>query len=138
VTVSASGSSNSAPAIDTFDVTDESTDAQGNDKKNVKYSVDWEVSDADDNLNSLTLRLNDKDGNEVDSANPTVSGGVASGTTTLEDPKTCNNNNQCSGYQIEIVVTDTDDASDSESQTDTADGDNPSLSPIQWDPELTD
>jgi hypothetical protein len=82
--------------------------------------------------------LNDKDGNEVDSANPTVSGGVASGTTTLEDPKTCNNNNQCSGYQIEIVVTDTDDASDFESQTDTADGDNPSLSPIQWDPELTD
>jgi predicted nucleic acid binding AN1-type Zn finger protein len=116
-------------------VTDQS-DSSGN-KRDVEYSINWRVSDTDDNLDSVTLRLIDGNGDTAATANPTVSGGSGSAETTLSDDCNINNNRGC-GYQIEIEVTDTDSASDSESESDTADGTNPqSLAPIQWDLETT-
>ena len=97
------GTGDTAPAIDKFALSDDSNPAW------TRYYVDWEVSDDDGDLNSVTSEMVDSDGNVLDSESSSVGGSSASGTHYLETKSNAS----------EIVLTVTDEAgnetSDSES-----------------------
>lgn len=98
-----------APTIDTFAISDESNPGLG-----ARFGIDWNVSDANGDLDTLNVSLIDNTGAVVDSVTPTVSGTTASGQSTLEDAGGYGDT-----YTIEITVTDTqmNSATDSESVT---------------------
>ncbi|WP_338737618.1 hypothetical protein [Haloplanus salilacus] len=104
----------SGPTVTGFDVSDESFG------KTASYNVSWAVEDADGTLDSVTVRLvetgkNNPDAEEIYDVTGQSS---ASDTVTLEP----NGNRYGTEYRIELVVTDADGLTASESWTDTADG----------------
>lgn len=88
--------SNVAPTINRFDITDRSNPGLG-----ARIDVDWNVSDADGDLDTLNITLADSNGNIVDSVSPAVSGTSANGQSTLED-----SSGYGETYTIEMTVTD--------------------------------
>ncbi|MFB6183658.1 MAG: type IV pilin [Haloarculaceae archaeon] len=112
------GGGGSDPTIDTFDVMDTST--CGN---TASYDVDWAVSDADGNLDSVTVELirtshsNVEDSASYTTTDPELSGSSGSDTVTLSK------NGRC-GEQMTVEITVIDDAGNTvtKSWTDTADG----------------
>ena len=95
--VSETESTSSAPAIDTFSLTDNSNPAWE------RYTVDWAVSDSDGDLSSVTVEMLDSGGSVLDSASTSVSGSSASGSDEV----------RTKGNAAEIELTVTDDAGNS-------------------------
>lgn len=82
-----------------------------------KFSVSWEASDADGNLDSAELTLFDDTDNETEASETIdISGGSASGTTELKAKHDDGSGNE---YTVELLVTDTESATDSDSATTT-------------------
>ena len=107
-----SGNTPGAPNVDTFQTTD-SSKTSGN-PKYAQFDVEWAVSD-ETSVQSVDLTMTRvSNGQQVDSASPSVSGSSASGTTTLRGPDQSSNP---SGQQYEIAITVTD--GDGESTTET-------------------
>jgi len=103
VTTDNSSSGSTAPAIDEFSVSNRSNGGWA------RFEVSWGVSDADGDLASVDLTL-DQNGT-VDSASESVSGSSASGSTRLQDKK------GSGSYDVTLTVT--DGAGNTTSQTKT-------------------
>jgi subtilisin len=86
------GTGDTAPAIDSLSVTNNSNGGWA------RFDVNWSVSDADGDLASVDLTLTQS--TTVDSANTSVSGSSASGTTRLEEKKGSGT------YDVTLTVTD--------------------------------
>ena len=82
-------------------------------KEHAEFDVTWKASD-DHGLSDVTVIMKDEDGDVVASDNPSVSGTVATGTTTLETT-----GDDVFGETYTIVVR----ATDTSSQSATAEGD---------------
>ena len=91
----------SAPAIDTFDVTDDSNPNWD------RYDVGWAVSDADGDLAEVTTELVDGSGTVLDSDSDAVGGSSASGSHSVRSRNTAS----------EVVLTATDGAGASTSES---------------------
>ena len=85
------------PQVDRFDVTDQS----GN---QAKFDVTWEVSDGENNLDTVTVELIDQSGTIEDSVTNNVNGGTASATNQLTET----GNPAAQTYTIRLTVTDID------------------------------
>ncbi|MFW6017812.1 MAG: S8 family serine peptidase [Halapricum sp.] len=103
-TVSETEDTDSAPDIDTFDLTNDSNPAW------TRYDVDWAVSDDDGDLSNVTSELLDSSGNVLDSDSSSVSGSSASGTHTVRSK----------GSASDIRLTVTDEAGNSTSDLESA------------------
>jgi len=103
VTTDNTEDTSSAPAIDTFAVSNRSNGGWA------RFEVDWGVSDADGDLASVDLEL--QQNGTADSAGYSVSGSSASGSTRLQDKK--------GSGSYDIVLTVTDAAGNTTSQTKT-------------------
>lgn len=101
----------SGPTITQFDVSDDSFGTVAS------YTVSWAVEDAEGTLDSVTVRLVETGkANPADDESYDVRGqSTANGEVTLEK-----NGGEGNEYRIEIVVTDADDLTAGESETDTA------------------
>ena len=93
----------SAPAIDTFDVTDDSNPNWD------RYDVNWAVSDADGDLAEVTTELVDDSGTVLDSDSDVVGGSSASGSHSVRSRSTAS--------EVVLTATDGADASTSESKS---------------------
>jgi len=102
-TVSETEDTDSAPTIDTFELTNDSNPAW------TRYYVDWTVSDDDGDLASVTSELLDSSGNVLDSDSSSVSGSSASGTHYVES--------KSSASEIRLTVTDEAGNSTSDSKS---------------------
>ncbi|MEF8815084.1 MAG: hypothetical protein V5A55_14920 [Halovenus sp.] len=126
----APGSTNNPPSAAIDGVTDNSRDCDRNPGGNCRmattptaeFDVDWSATDTDGDLTDVTLVLRDPDGNQVDSYSETFGATTsASNTITLR-------HDDASGfwngdYTIELTATDANGNTDSDSATETADGD---------------
>jgi len=102
-----SGGGNSAPTVDSLLTSEVETD-----DSDAEFDVDWAVSDADGNLDSVDLTLTDDTASESeDTATVGVSGDTASGTTRLV---AAGDDGSGNSYTVELVVTDADGASGSD------------------------
>jgi subtilisin len=102
-----SSGGNSAPTVDSLSASEVETD-----DADAEFDVDWAVSDADGNLDSVDLTLTDDTAGETeDTASIGVSGDTASGTTRLVAAGDDGSGND---YTVEAVVTDTDGATGSD------------------------
>ncbi len=102
----------SAPAVESLSLSEVETGTA-----DAEFDADWQVGDADGNLDSVDLTLSDDtDGKTEDTATPSVSGDTASGTTRLVAAGDDVSGNE---YTVELVVTDSDGvtASDATSVT---------------------
>lgn len=110
------GGGATAPTFQTFDATDQSSCSQ----KQTEYVIDWNVTDDQDNLDSVVVELLDSKGKQVVVQSYDVSGGQAANTTML----TLNSNKiKCNdSVTVKITATDTTGNTASESWTDTVDG----------------
>ncbi|MFC4406387.1 S8 family serine peptidase [Haloarchaeobius iranensis] len=106
VTTDNSSSGSTAPAIDEFAVTNNSNGGWA------RFDVDWAVSDADGDLASVDLVL-DQNGT-ADSASDSVSGSSASGSTRLQDKK------GSGSYDVTLTVIDAAGNTTSQTKTVTA------------------
>ena len=97
---------NSAPVFDSYSVTE-----AGKNNPFANIDVNWAVSDADGNLDTVTIEVFDSTGTVVDSATNDVSGSSASG---LDEFKIRGRN---ATYDVTTTVTDTSGASNSRTQT---------------------
>jgi len=97
------GTGDTAPAIDTFTVSNRSNGGWA------RFSVDWAVSDADGDLASVDLEL--RQNGVADSSSSTVGGSSAAGSTRLQDKK--------GSGTYDVVLTVTDAAGNTTSQTKT-------------------
>jgi len=90
--ISETEDTSTAPAIDSFGLTDDSNPAW------TRYYVDWTVSDDDGDLSSVTSEMLDSSGDVLDSDSSSVSGSSASGTHYVES--------KGSASDIRLTVTD--------------------------------
>lgn len=113
------GSGNAPPTASIDDVQDRTRCTGGgcSGDNPAEFRVDWSATD-DSGIQSVTVELVDSTGTVVDSVSPPASGTSAAGQVTLSDP-----GGSGGDYTIRLTVTDVDGASDSESTTQTADGD---------------
>ncbi|WP_311170261.1 type IV pilin N-terminal domain-containing protein [Halobellus ordinarius] len=121
-----SGGTGSPPTIDRFDVTDTSS---GGD---VSFDVTWEASDVDGNLQNATLRLWDKNKNNIQDSVTYTIGDFSNGSDTGTQTGTLSltqGNNFGKEYVIEIVVNDDEGKTGTQDETQTADGDGGSGGP---------
>lgn len=93
------------PTIDQFDVSE-----RGSPNPHAEISVDWQVSDADGDLDAVEIVLTDESGRQVDSATSSVSGASASGSESFRIK-------QGGGTTYGCTITVTDAASQSSSET---------------------
>ncbi|QLK26383.1 hypothetical protein HYG81_01825 [Natrinema zhouii] len=93
------------PTIEQFDVVDQ-TQQQGSPNYNVAFNVDWTVSDSNNDMGNITIRLRDQTGATVDSEIAGSSTGSSESGTTVLEHECKTNDGTCSGYQIEIEATD--------------------------------
>jgi hypothetical protein len=113
-TLNGDGSGEGSPSVDTFQTTD--TSKTGGNPKYAQFDVEWAVSD-ESAVQTVDLTMTRvSDGQQVDSESMSVSGGSASGTTTLRGP---DQNPDPSGQQYEITITVTDDEGQTTTQTTT-------------------
>lgn len=118
--VSVSSSTTNAPAVDNVDLAEDNSGGS----PHADFSVSWSVSDADGDLVTVELTLFelDSNGNRVEteeSAAVDVSGGSASGTTGM---KARHDENSGRTYEVEIVVTDSNNNTASSTATEVEDG----------------
>jgi PKD repeat protein len=106
-TVSVGNSGTTAPAIDSYSVTE-----AGNNNPHAEITADWAVSDADGDLASVDVTVYDSGGAQADSATTTVSGSSASGTDTFTIKKASGQT-----FDVELVVTDSAGQTASQTQT---------------------
>ena len=106
-TVSVGSSGTTAPAIDSYSVTE-----AGNNNPHAEITADWAVSDADGDLASVDVTVYDSGGAQADSATTTVSGSSASGTDTFTIKKASGQT-----FDVELVVTDSAGQTASQTQT---------------------
>jgi hypothetical protein len=103
------------PTVDSISLSEVETD--GGD---AEFDAAWAVSDADGDLDAVDLTLtDDSDGETEDSASVDVSGSDASGTTDLSAKHQENSGHE---YEVELVVTDSNDNTDSATATEVEDG----------------
>ncbi|MDT3434451.1 S8 family serine peptidase [Haloarcula sp. 1CSR25-25] len=94
-TVSETESTDSAPSIETFSV------SNGNRKNpHAEITVDWSVGDADGDLDTVTVIVDDVDETETFSTARDVSGSSASGTESVTDKR------DSGDYNVTLTVTD--------------------------------
>ncbi|EMA63136.1 subtilisin-like protease C [Halorubrum lipolyticum DSM 21995] len=108
---------NAAPEIDDLAVSEVETD-----DGDAEFDASWAVSDADADLDAVELTLvDDTAGATEDTASESVSGDAASGTTRLV---AAGDDGSGNGYTVELVATDTEGASatDTATVTETEDG----------------
>jgi len=98
------GGGDAAPAIDTFDVSNQSNGGWA------RFETSWGVSDADADLASVEVTLI-QSGSTVDSASFSVGGSSASGSDRLEEKK------GSGSYDVTLTVTDANGNTTSETRT---------------------
>ncbi|AGB15116.1 subtilisin-like serine protease [Halovivax ruber XH-70] len=104
------GGGNGAPTVDSLSASEVETD-----DGDAEFDVDWSVSDADGNLDSVDLTLTDDTAGETeDTVSVSASGDTASGTDRLVATGDDGSGND---YTVELVVTDADGASSSDTAT---------------------
>ena len=118
-TITGGGGGGNSPTIDTFDITDNSASTSGNSNK-ASFSVDWAVSDPNNNFESATVYINRTSGNQQGNVYTTTSS-INSGSETFTD------GGQTVGerYEVKIIAEDSDGNTATETVTDTADGTDP-------------
>ncbi|WP_241989415.1 hypothetical protein [Halorubrum sp. SP9] len=89
------GSGSNDPQVDRFDVTDQSG-------KQARFDVTWEVSDGENNLDTVTVDLIDESGAIVDTVSNDVSGGTALDTNRVSET----GNPPAQTYTVRLTVTD--------------------------------
>ncbi|MFC7133621.1 MULTISPECIES: hypothetical protein [Salinibaculum] len=92
------------------------TNANAGSSERVAFSVDWKASD-DTGLTTVTVTLEDDEGNVIQTTSASVSGTNASGTDTLSKV-----GDYGEDYTIVITATDTNSQSSTTEETHTADG----------------
>jgi subtilisin len=109
-------SDGNAPTVDSLSL---SEDNQGG-SPHADFDASWIVSDLDGDLDTVDLTLTDlEDGETEDSASVDVSGSDASSTTTLGAKHEENSGNE---YEVELVVTDSNGNTGSDTATEVEDG----------------
>ena len=106
-TVSVTSDSASAPAVDSYSVTE-----AGKNDPHVDITADWTVSDSDGDLSSVEVTVYDSSGSAVRSSTTSVSGSSASGTDSFSIKKVDNQT-----FDVTIVVTDSAGATASRTQS---------------------
>jgi len=99
--------SSTAPVIDSYWVTE-----IGSPNPHCEITADWDISDTDSDLESVSLVVLDSSDSIVDSATTSVSGSSASGT---DEFKIKHVRNQT--FDVTVTVTDTKNNSNSQTQT---------------------
>lgn len=99
------GSDSQPPTIDQFDVSE-----RGSPNPHAEIDVDWEVSDADGDLDSVEIVVTDESGSRVDSSTTSVSGSSAAGSEYFKIKRG-------GGATYDCTLTVTDAASQSASET---------------------
>jgi len=118
--VSVSSSTSGAPAVDGISLSENNSGGS----PHADFDASWSVSDSDGDLNTVDLTLYelDSNGNRVATESSTsadVSGSSASGTSSLNAKHDENSGNT---YEVEIVVTDSSNNTDSNTATEVEDG----------------
>jgi len=98
-------SGSAAPSVDSYAVTE-----AGSPNPHAEITADWSVSDADGDLDTVTVEVADASGRVLDSATTGVSGGSAGGTDEFEIK-------HANGQTFGVTVTVTDAARNSDSRT---------------------
>ena len=98
-------SSDTAPTIDSYTVTE-----AGSPNPHAEITADWSGSDADGDLDLVTVDVIDASGSVVDSARADVSGASASGTNTFQIKKV-------DGESFDVTLTVTDATGNTTSAT---------------------
>jgi subtilisin len=107
------GSTNAAPTVDFFSISEVEDDGTAG----ADFDVSWSVSDSDGNLDTVEVTLaDDSDGETEDSATITISGDSASGTTRLFAADEDGSGNS---YTADLVVTDESGATASDAASTT-------------------
>jgi subtilisin len=110
------GGGDNAPTVDSLSL---SEDNQGG-SPHADFDASWSVSDDDGDLDTVDLTLTDLDDGETeDSASVDVSGSEADGTTDL---KAMHEENSGHEYEVELVVTDSNGNTASDTATEVEDG----------------
>lgn len=109
ITVTVANETTEKPTIDKFEITEVNSPSP-----HVEFSVDWQVSDADGNLDTVEVVLKDSGGNTIDTETESVSGSSASGTSEVKDKFAEGSGNE---YDITLTITDEDGNSASETRT---------------------
>jgi len=95
----------SAPTVDSYTVTE-----AGSPNPHAEITADWSVDDADSDLDTVALEVTDSSGSVVDSATNDVTGSTATGTDQFKIK-------QADGQTFDVVLTVTDAAGQSTSET---------------------
>ena len=97
----------SAPAVDSF-----TTDQKRSPNPHLEFTADWDVSDADGDLDTVTVEVVDSDGRVVRTATTSVSGGSASGADSFKLKHVRNQR-----FTVRLTVTDESGHSTTETRT---------------------
>lgn len=109
-------SGGNAPTVDSLSLSEDNSGGS----PHADFDASWSVSDSDGDLDTVDLTLTDTDtGATEDSASVDVSGSDASGTTDLKAKFDENNTHT---YEVELVVTDSNGNSASDTATEVEDG----------------
>ncbi|ODR79041.1 hypothetical protein BG842_22105 [Haladaptatus sp. W1] len=111
-----SGGGDSAPVVDSLDLTENNTGGS----PHADFDASWTVSDSSGDLSTVDVTLTDStEGVTEDSTTVDVSGDTATATTTL---RARHEENSGHTYQVKLVVTDSNGATDSATADETEDG----------------